>query len=186
MLPLAGRRKVPVILMHMQGTPQTMQLKPSYSDVSGEVGAFLLERLKAAESCGIDPADVLLDPGIGFGKTVEHNLTLLKRGDRDHALVGFYGHLAHGMTRDTFIGGEGSRFFHGDKHGRSFYLPPNTASNATFLTTLRYLLIHELSHTRHMNHSRAFWDCVGRFCPDYRQLDRQLLDGWRRVPSWLS
>ena len=51
---------------------------------------------------------------------------------------------------------------------------------------LRYLLIHELSHTRHMNHSRAFWQCVGRCCPDYRKLDRQLLDGWRRVPSWLS
>jgi len=50
---------------------------------------------------------------------------------------------------------------------------------------LRYLLIHELSHTRHMNHSRAFWECVARCCPDYRQLDRQLLDGWRRVPSWL-
>jgi predicted metal-dependent hydrolase len=50
---------------------------------------------------------------------------------------------------------------------------------------LRYLLIHELSHTRHMNHSRAFWQCVARCCPDYRKLDRQLLDGWRRVPSWL-
>ena len=47
------------------------------------------------------------------------------------------------MTRDTFIGGEGSRFLHGDKHGRSFYLPPNSASNATFLTTLRYLLIQD-------------------------------------------
>ncbi|HEY1899644.1 MAG TPA: SprT family zinc-dependent metalloprotease [Steroidobacteraceae bacterium] len=51
---------------------------------------------------------------------------------------------------------------------------------------LRYLLIHELSHTRHMNHSRAFWDCVARCCPEYRKLDRQLLDGWRRVPSWMS
>ncbi len=50
---------------------------------------------------------------------------------------------------------------------------------------LRYLLIHELAHTRHMNHSRAFWACVARCCPDYRKLDRQLLDGWRRVPSWL-
>src|SRR6185369_16227535 len=64
-------------------------------------------------------------------------------GDRDHALVGFYGHLAQGMTRDTFVGGEGSRFLHGDKHGRSFYLPPNSASNATFLTTLRYLLVQD-------------------------------------------
>jgi predicted metal-dependent hydrolase len=51
---------------------------------------------------------------------------------------------------------------------------------------LRYLLIHELSHTRHMNHSRAFWATVAGYCPDYRKLDRQLLDGWRRVPSWLS
>ena len=51
---------------------------------------------------------------------------------------------------------------------------------------LRYLMVHELSHTRHMNHSRAFWDCVARCCPDYRALDRQLLEGWRRVPSWLS
>jgi predicted metal-dependent hydrolase len=51
---------------------------------------------------------------------------------------------------------------------------------------LRYLLVHELSHTRHLNHSRAFWECVARCCPDYRKLDRQLLDGWRRVPSWLS
>jgi predicted metal-dependent hydrolase len=51
---------------------------------------------------------------------------------------------------------------------------------------LRYLLIHELAHTRHMNHSRAFWECVAHCCPDYRKLDRQLLDGWRRVPSWLS
>jgi predicted metal-dependent hydrolase len=51
---------------------------------------------------------------------------------------------------------------------------------------LRYLLIHELSHTRHMNHSRAFWATVAACCPDYRKLDRQLLDGWRRVPSWMS
>ncbi len=51
---------------------------------------------------------------------------------------------------------------------------------------LRYLLIHELSHTRHMNHSRAYWETVARCCPDYRSLDRQLLDGWRRVPSWMS
>lgn len=51
---------------------------------------------------------------------------------------------------------------------------------------LRYLLIHELAHTRHMNHSNAFWECVERCCPQYRKLDRELLDGWRRVPSWLS
>jgi predicted metal-dependent hydrolase len=50
---------------------------------------------------------------------------------------------------------------------------------------LRYLLIHELAHTRHMNHSRAFWADVARFCPEHAQLDAELLDGWRRVPSWV-
>ena len=50
---------------------------------------------------------------------------------------------------------------------------------------VRYLMIHELSHTVHMNHSRRFWQTVGRHCPDYRRLDRELLDGWRRVPTWV-
>jgi hypothetical protein len=82
-------------------------------------------------------------PGVNVLYGLRYNLALLRRGDRDHALVGFYGHLAQAMTRDTFIGGEGSRFLHGDEHGRSFYLPPNSAANATFLTTLRYLLIQD-------------------------------------------
>jgi len=50
---------------------------------------------------------------------------------------------------------------------------------------LRYLLIHELAHTRHMNHSRRFWQCVAEHCADHRVLDRELLDGWRRVPTWV-
>jgi predicted metal-dependent hydrolase len=50
---------------------------------------------------------------------------------------------------------------------------------------VRYLLIHELVHTLHMNHSRRFWQRVARHCPEYQSLDRELLDGWRRVPSWV-
>jgi len=50
---------------------------------------------------------------------------------------------------------------------------------------LRYLLVHELAHTRHMNHSRRFWQCVAEHCADHRALDRELLEGWRRVPSWV-
>ncbi len=53
------------------------------------------------------------------------------------------------------------------------------------LPVVRYLMIHELSHTQQMNHSRRFWQTVSRHCPDYRRLDRELLDGWRRVPHWV-
>ena len=79
MLPLAARRGCPIVLMHMQGTPATMQLAPTYSDVTAEVAALLRDRLAAAAAVGVDPRRVLLDPGIGFGKTVEHNLELLRR-----------------------------------------------------------------------------------------------------------
>ncbi len=68
-----------VILMHMQGTPATMQLNPTYDDVVHDVARYLEERLHAAEACGIAAARVALDPGIGFGKTREHNLALLAR-----------------------------------------------------------------------------------------------------------
>jgi dihydropteroate synthase len=87
--------------MHMQGTPATMQAKPSYSDVVAEVCAFLIDRARVAESFGVDPADVLLDPGIGFGKTAAHNLQLLKHLDR---LVALGRPLVVGTSRKGFIG----------------------------------------------------------------------------------
>src|SRR5919201_1543007 len=93
-------------------------------------------------------------------------LTLLRRDDRGHALVGFYGQLAQGMTRDTFIGGEGSRFFHGDRLGRSMYLPPNSASNAMFLTTLRYLLIQDWDDDGRPATLRLLYGAPGRWLQD--------------------
>jgi dihydropteroate synthase len=68
-----------VVLMHMQGTPQTMQLDPRYDDIVAEVGAFFEARLQFARNLGIAAECVTLDPGIGFGKTSGHNLTLLAR-----------------------------------------------------------------------------------------------------------
>jgi dihydropteroate synthase len=73
-------------LMHMQGEPRTMQLDPRYDDVVSEVAAFLEERLGFAVAAGIPEERVCLDPGIGFGKTVEHNLELLRRLDAVAAL----------------------------------------------------------------------------------------------------
>ena len=68
-----------VILMHMQGTPATMQLDPHYDDVVADIGRFFEKRLQALAAEGIDPQQVALDPGIGFGKAREHNLALLAR-----------------------------------------------------------------------------------------------------------
>ena len=67
-----------IILMHMQGTPQTMQIAPTYTDVVAEVRAFFEERLAVAQQSGIVPARICLDPGIGFGKTTQHNLELIR------------------------------------------------------------------------------------------------------------
>ena len=79
---LAAVRQVPVVLMHMQGTPATMQIEPKYDDVVGEVLEFLLSRAKRAEKLGISKEMIFIDPGIGFGKTTEHNLLLLRSIDK--------------------------------------------------------------------------------------------------------
>ena len=77
MLPLAAERAVPIVLMHRQGRPAQMQAAPHYDDVVGEVRAALLARVEAALAAGIREHQILLDPGIGFGKLLEHNLALL-------------------------------------------------------------------------------------------------------------
>ncbi len=77
LLPLVAERGAAVCLMHMRGTPATMQRDPRYGDVVAEVRDALAARLQAAVDAGIPEERVLLDPGIGFGKTLEHNLALL-------------------------------------------------------------------------------------------------------------
>ena len=79
MAPLLAERGCAVCLMHMQGRPKTMQDDPRYEDVVEDVTAFLRERLEFARAAGIRMENVLLDPGIGFGKTATHNLVLLRR-----------------------------------------------------------------------------------------------------------
>jgi dihydropteroate synthase len=101
MATLVSERAVPVILMHMQGTPRTMQQEPRYDDVVGEVLHFLLERARHAESFGIPSDRIFIDPGIGFGKTEPHNLSLLRYMDRFVA-TGY--HVLVGTSRKRFIG----------------------------------------------------------------------------------
>jgi dihydropteroate synthase len=82
MFALAAERKAALILMHMQGTPRTMQLAPRYDDVVGEVANFFRQQYERALECGVDAMAIAFDPGIGFGKTVEHNLALLANLER--------------------------------------------------------------------------------------------------------
>ncbi len=77
MLPLVAETKSAFIIMHMQGNPRTMQLEPRYADVASEVADFFRQQYARAIECGSDPMAIAFDPGIGFGKTVEHNLELL-------------------------------------------------------------------------------------------------------------
>ncbi len=79
MLPLVAERGATCVLMHMQGSPRSMQSNPAYVDVVREVADFLRERVDAALSVGVDRERIWIDPGIGFGKTLEHNLELLVR-----------------------------------------------------------------------------------------------------------
>ena len=101
MAKLAAEEQVPVVLMHMQGTPATMQAQPQYDDVVAEVLEFLLDRASKAEQLGVTKEMVFIDPGIGFGKTVEHNLLLLKHIDR---FVASGYRVLVGTSRKSFIG----------------------------------------------------------------------------------
>ena len=101
MLPLAARYQVPIILMHMQGTPKTMQDQPFYTDVLAEVSEFLRNRAAAALAAGVLPEHICLDPGIGFGKRKQDNLTLLAELKQ---LVNLGYPLLLGTSRKRFMG----------------------------------------------------------------------------------
>ncbi|KAB2928997.1 MAG: dihydropteroate synthase [Candidatus Contendobacter sp.] len=100
-LQAAAASGLPVCLMHMQGEPGTMQQQPTYADVVAEVHAFLAERVRVCESAGIPRNRLLVDPGFGFGKTLDHNLLLLRHLDRFTDLAA--GVLV-GISRKSMIG----------------------------------------------------------------------------------
>ncbi len=101
MAALCAERGVSVILMHMRGEPRTMQQNPVYDDVVDEVRAFLVERIESALAAGVAEDRIWVDPGIGFGKTAEHNLELLRRLGE---LAELGRPLVIGTSRKSFIG----------------------------------------------------------------------------------
>jgi dihydropteroate synthase len=101
MFRLVARRRAAIVLLHMQGTPATMQHSPTYKDVTCEVSAFLAERRDAATAAGVASQRILLDPGLGFGKKLSHNLALM----RDTAILARLGApLVVGPSRKSFVG----------------------------------------------------------------------------------
>ena len=100
MISVVAEMKVPVIMMHMQGTPDNMQKNPQYGDVVEDIKNWLEERIKAAETAGIKRSDIIVDPGIGFGKNLKHNLELLGRLKE---FKGMAGGVLLGASRKSFI-----------------------------------------------------------------------------------
>jgi dihydropteroate synthase len=101
MVRAVAEMKVPVIIMHMQGTPENMQRDPHYDDTVLDIRNWLEERIKAAETAGIRRSDVIVDPGIGFGKNLRHNLEILGGLDQFKNMAGG---VLLGASRKSFIG----------------------------------------------------------------------------------
>jgi dihydropteroate synthase len=101
MLPLAAQSQVPIVLMHMQGEPRTMQIDPHYGDLISEVRQFLADAIARAIAAGLPQHLISIDPGIGFGKTLDHNLELLRRLPEFKQLNC---PILIGVSRKSFIG----------------------------------------------------------------------------------
>ncbi|ELB2904991.1 dihydropteroate synthase [Vibrio alginolyticus] len=99
-LEVAAEANLPICLMHMKGQPRTMQVDPHYDDLMGDVSAFLEERIAACEAAGIDKSQLILDPGFGFGKTIEHNYHMLAHLEKFHE---FGLPILAGMSRKSMI-----------------------------------------------------------------------------------
>ena len=97
---IAAKRNVPVIMMHMKGTPETMQVNPEYNDLIKEINDYFIQRVDYAVKKGIQKKNIILDPGIGFGKTIKHNLVILNNIDK-LARLGFP--VLIGSSRKSFI-----------------------------------------------------------------------------------
>jgi dihydropteroate synthase len=130
-----------VVVMHMQGEPRHMQENPRYEDVVVEVEGFLLDRARALQDAGLDPERIAVDPGIGFGKTLEHNLALLASLGR-LAAHGFP--VVLGTSRKTFLG-----TLTGIEEAAERDLATAVTTALGFLGGARVFRVHDIPSSRH-------------------------------------
>ena len=152
-LDAAAALGVPVVLMHMQGDPRTMQDDPQYDDVVGEVHRFLTDRLFACQMAGIDKKKILVDPGFGFGKTLEHNLALL----RDLARFAEIAPVVAGLSRKATIGTLTGRVAHADRAAGSAAAALIAVQNGALIVR-----VHDVAMTRDV---LAVWRAIAQGAP---------------------
>ena len=154
-LGVVARSDAALVLMHMQGTPQTMQAAPAYEDVATEIYDYLAGRLEACCAAGIEPGRIALDPGIGFGKTVAHNLEVLDRLALFHGLGCA---LLLGVSRKSFIG----RLSAGE--APKARLPGSLAAALAGLARgVQILRVHDVAETAQ---ALRIWEAIGATSED--------------------
>ena len=149
-LELAAQSDAYVCLMHMQGNPQTMQIAPRYGDVFVEVYQFLRERIDAALTAGVRRDRIIIDPGIGFGKTLDHNLILLRRLNDFRALGArlmlgasrkrFIENIVPGAVAGNRLPGSLAAVLAGHQHGIDIFRVHDVAETSQALTIYRAIL----------------------------------------------
>ncbi|HTX72594.1 MAG TPA: dihydropteroate synthase [Rectinemataceae bacterium] len=138
MAPLVSARGVPVVIMHMLGEPRTMQVAPLYGDCPAEVRDFLLEAAARAQGAGIARGNIILDPGIGFGKRLEDNLAILHRLE-ELVATGFP--VLVGLSRKAFVGAITGKHVEGRLAGSL------GAACAAYLKGARIFRVHDVAET---------------------------------------
>ncbi|MEM1396228.1 MAG: dihydropteroate synthase [Pseudomonadota bacterium] len=149
-LPLAASLQCPIVLMHAKGTPKSMQVSPAYDDVLGEIVAFLEERIQACIDTGIDRRRIIVDPGIGFGKTLAHNLCILRNIDVFKRLAP----VLLGASRKRFIGLVDRETPAEERQGGSIAAALIGASAGVDI-----IRVHDVAQTRQ---ALAVWSAVAR------------------------
>lgn len=140
---LAAARKVPVVAMHIKGTPRTMQKNPEYADLCAEISAYLQDSINIAVKAGLDKSKIILDPGIGFGKTYEHNFELIRQLGK---FKKFGQPLMVGVSRKRFLSID-------DKYSADERLEQSlAAASAAVLNGADFVRVHDVGSTR-----KALW-----------------------------